>query len=682
MRGLLRPAEVYAGPSSSGGGGGAPTDATYVTLSADPTLSAEAVLGDAVIMRGAFGSIPSAGTKGRVYISSDTFKVYWDDGAAWQAIGAGLDGAGKVPIAQIPTGTSSSTVAIGNDSRITGALQAANNLSDVTASTARTNLGLGTAATQASSAFDAAGAASAAQAAAIAASQGRLTPTAVKTANYSAAVGDLVPCDTQTTGAFTVTLPTAPADGSVVAVSLVKQASTNAVTLAAGGADVFDVAGGTTTATVVSLFQVETFQYKASTAIWYRLSGRLGRSQLDARYAQLSNNLSDVTASTARTNLGVAIGTNVEAWDATLDALAGVATAADKLPYFTGTDVAAVTTFTAAGRALVDDADAAAQRTTLGLVIGTNVQAQDAELSAIAGLTSAADKLPYFTGSGTAAAADFTAAGRALVDDADAAAQRTTLGLGTAATQASSAFAQVANNLSDVTAATARTNLNAVTGGADVTQPGVVQKIRSRAVAATAPSTGQSFVWDNNGATFNPGAPVGLRATASARTGALAENHPRDDVNTNALVIASGTLRLSAIWLPKGLVVTNLAFVSGATAAASLTHWWFALLDSSFTYLRSTADQTSTAWAASTEKIVALASTFTTTYEGVYHVGVMVAGTTPPSLVGKTAIQAIPAGLTPILAGNSNTGLTTPQTDGTVATTPAAGINPHYAYVS
>jgi hypothetical protein len=96
---------------------------------------------------------------------------------------------------------------------------------------------------------------------------------------------------------------------------------------------------------------------------------------------------------------------------------------------------------TAAGRTLFTAANAAAQRTALALVVGTDVQAYSANLAALAGITSAADRLPYFTGSGTATYANFTSYGRTLVAAADAAAGRTALGLGTLATQAASAVA-------------------------------------------------------------------------------------------------------------------------------------------------------------------------------------------------------------------------------------------------
>lgn len=84
---------------------------------------------------------------------------------------------------------------------------------------------------------------------------------------------------------------------------------------------------------------------------------------------------------------------------------------------------AALDTLDELAAALGDDANFAASVTAS---LATK-QPIDADLTAIAALVSAADKLPYSTGANTWALTPFTAAGRALIDDADAAAQRTTL---------------------------------------------------------------------------------------------------------------------------------------------------------------------------------------------------------------------------------------------------------------
>lgn len=76
-----------------------------------------------------------------------------------------------------------------------------------------------------------------------------------------------------------------------------------------------------------------------------------------------------------------------QATDAELSCIAGLTSAADRLAYFTGSGTCSLGVFTTFGRSLVDDADAAAARTTLGLVIGTNVQAWDTDLDTWAGKT-------------------------------------------------------------------------------------------------------------------------------------------------------------------------------------------------------------------------------------------------------------------------------------------------------
>ncbi|CAB4158552.1 hypothetical protein UFOVP706_16 [uncultured Caudovirales phage] len=83
------------------------------------------------------------------------------------------------------------------------------------------------------------------------------------------------------------------------------------------------------------------------------------------------------------------------------------------------------------GRSLVTAADYAAMRTLLALVPGTNVQAQSTHLAALAAAGSVVDSVPYYTGAGSAALAGLTAFGRSLLDDADAATARSTLGLNT-----------------------------------------------------------------------------------------------------------------------------------------------------------------------------------------------------------------------------------------------------------
>lgn len=191
--------------------------------------------------------------------------------------------------------------------------------------------------------------------------------------------------------------------------------------------------------TVATLTGAQTLTNKSIDAS--QLTGTVANARLDQQLQDVAGltptdgnfivgdgtNFVSESGSTARTSLG----------------LGSIATQNANSVSITGGSITGITDL-----AIVDggtgSSTASGARTNLGLAIGSDVQAYDAGLASIAGLTTTADQIVYTTASDTYAVSSITAFGRSLVDDADAATARTTLGLGTAATAASTDFATAA----------------------------------------------------------------------------------------------------------------------------------------------------------------------------------------------------------------------------------------------
>lgn len=112
------------------------------------------------------------------------------------------------------------------------------------------------------------------------------------------------------------------------------------------------------------------------------------------------------SASGARTALGLEIGTNVQAYDADLTALAAITIAADQLAYGTGAATWGVTSFSAFTRTYIDDADAATFRATTGTNNATNLTTgtvADARLPATQAGKTFTGTSGFFPATGTAA---------------------------------------------------------------------------------------------------------------------------------------------------------------------------------------------------------------------------------------------------------------------------------------
>lgn len=202
-------------------------------------------------------------------------------------------------------------------------------------------------------------------------------------------------------------------------------------------------------------------------------------------------------------------------------------------------------------------------------------------------------------------------------------------------------------------------------------------------------ATGSAGAAGSTGSTGStgPAGPAYVPFQSHRPTGVKVESTPRDLATATAFTIVSGTLYLFKLLEPlrAGVTYSSIAFMSGGTAltAGGTPHQWFTLVNQAdMKTLRSTVDDTSTAWAANARKPLNLSSSYVPVTDIEAYVGIMVSASTPPTIRGSASVAQV-AALDPILCGSSSApGAVGPLADGTTVTAITANANLLWGTVS
>lgn len=109
----------------------------------------------------------------------------------------------------------------------------------------------------------------------------------VVSANYTALINQFVPVNTSS-GNITITLPSAPVDGSRCGAKQVVRVVPNTVTISAAGSDVFNTTTGPTTVSLSGVNQAAIFQYVAAIGVWINISDDVPLAQTTSRAIAMS----------------------------------------------------------------------------------------------------------------------------------------------------------------------------------------------------------------------------------------------------------------------------------------------------------------------------------------------------------------------------------------------------------